>query len=86
MDLTNENMVTITVKIDDSCEMASVFDSNGEGMEGNFWDFHNGCHGMNHLNEFNDVEEFISALRVFNEDNGIEVNIVRETYDYENEN
>ena len=77
-------MVTITVEIDNTCDMASVFDSNGQGMEGNYWDFHNGCHGLYHLKQFNSVEEFITALKDFNEAKGEQVEIVRKTYKYEN--
>lgn len=37
----------IMVGIQESCEMATV-ELNGEClMMGNFWDFHNNCHGMN---------------------------------------
>lgn len=76
--------ITITVKIDESCEMAQVSDGTPENtMEGNFWDFHNGCHGMYHLPEFNDEEEFIEVLKNFHEKQGNEVEIIRTTYSYE---
>ena len=58
-------MKTITIKIyvDRSCDMAKVVDPLGNGMEGNFWDFHNGCHGMYDLGEFNSYHELANVLR-----------------------
>jgi len=79
-------MVTITVEIDDSCKMANVSDNLGNGMGGNFWDFHNGCHGLYEFEEFNSVNEFISVLKSFHEKNGEKVNIVRKKYKYGDKN
>lgn len=75
-------MVTITLKEDNTCEMASVYDNLGNGMEGNFWDFHNGCHGLYQFKQFNSVSEFINILKEFHEANGEYVEIIKTTYKY----
>lgn len=53
IELKDSNIITIGIQ--QSCEMAIV-DLNGSClMMGNYWDFHNGCHGM-------DVPEFNSHI------------------------
>lgn len=37
---------TITMQVDRTCEMAKVSLNGKLIMEGNFWDFHPGCHGI----------------------------------------
>lgn len=76
-------MITIKVERDESCEMARVYDSIGNGMEGNFWDFHNGCHGLYEFGNFNTVDEFSHALKNFHELNGEEVKIINKKYKYQ---
>lgn len=75
-------MVTITVEIDDSCEMARVTDTEGDGLEGNFWDFHNGCHGHYHLKKFKGVNSFVQVLKNYYIENGMEVTIIEKPYKY----
>lgn len=75
-------MVKIIVKVDDSCEMAWVEDTKGNGLEGNFHDFHNGCYGHHELDEFNDMEEFIEVLKELHESNGETVKVIRKKYKY----
>ena len=53
-------MITIKVERDKSCEMARVNDGVGNGMEGNFWDFHNGCHGLYEFDSFINPERMKS--------------------------
>ena len=76
-------IVTITIKIDDSCSMAHVSDGLKEGLEGNFHDFHNGCHGDFHLPEFNTVEEYVRVLEEKHRNEGKIVGIERLEYSYE---
>lgn len=76
-------MITIKVERDKSCEMARVNDGVGNGMEGNFWDFHNGCHGLYEFDEFNTVTEFAYVLKKFHEERGEKVEIINSEYKYE---
>jgi hypothetical protein len=76
-------MITIRVEIDKSCQMARVNDGAGNGMEGNFWDFHNGCHGLHQFDVFNTVTEFVDALKKFHEVKGEEVEVINSEYKYE---
>lgn len=76
-------MITIKVERDKSCEIARVNDGVGNGMEGNFWDFHNGCHGLYHFDDFNTVTEFAYVLKKFHEAKGEKVEIINSEYKYE---
>ena len=76
-------MIKITIKIDSSCDMACVTDEKGQIMEGNFWDFHNGCHGHYHLDNFTSYISYANVLKKYHEANGEKVKIVKETYKYE---
>lgn len=67
----------IDVGIQESCEMATV-ELNGEClMMGNFWDFHNNCHGMK-IPEFSNYRElsllFKDALIAANQEVELVVN------------
>jgi hypothetical protein len=73
-------MITIIVERDKTCKMARVSDGVGNGMEGNFWDFHNGCHGLYKFGEFNTVTEFAHVLKKFHEANGEKVKIINSDY------
>lgn len=56
----------IVIGIHASCEMATV-DLNGEClMMGNYWDFHNGCHGMNvpKFSSYSELAEIVSNALV----------------------
>jgi hypothetical protein len=75
-------MVTIKIERDKSCEMAKVTDGVGNGMEGNYWDFHNGCHGIYDFGEFSNVEEFAYVLKKYHEKKGEKVEIVRLKYKF----
>ena len=61
-------------------QKALRFDSGGNGMEGNFWDFHNGCHGLYKFDRFNSVKEFINVLKNFHEAKGETVEISYSDY------
>ncbi len=73
-------MITIKIERDNSCEMARVTDGVGNGMEGNIWDFHNGCHGLYEFEEFNSVSQFASVLEKFHRNKGEEVQIIKSEY------
>ena len=74
---------TITVQRDPSCEMARVFDNKGNGMEGNFWDFHNACHGLYQFDKFSTVKEFVEVLTKHHKSHGEEVEVIESQYKYE---
>ena len=76
-------MITIKVEIDNSCDMAKVNDGVGNGMGGNFWDFHNGCHGLYQFDKFNSVEEFAQVLKKYHESKGENVQILYSNFKYE---
>jgi hypothetical protein len=50
--LVEEEGILILIETDRSCEMARVSIDGKCVMEGNFWDFHPGCHGINEYGEF----------------------------------
>ena len=74
-------MITITCEVDKNCKMARVNDSVGNGMEGNFWDFHPGCHGITKFGFFRGFRLFVQALKKYHEQNGESVEIIRSEYD-----
>ena len=76
-------MITINIEIDNSCQMARVNDGMGNRMEGNFWDFHNGCHGLYQFDEFNNLTEFAYVLKKFHEARGEMVEIIKSEYKYD---
>lgn len=80
--VTNRKNITIIVKIDRESNMAWVTDNNGNTLEGNFWDFHNGCHGNWDLPEFKNLEEYIQVLKNLNINKGYNVIINRKAYEY----
>ena len=54
----------ILVKTDPSCSMAEVYLDDELVMFGNYWDFHNGCHGIHKYGEFNSVDELVRQITV----------------------
>lgn len=75
-------MIEIIVKTDNSTSMAHVYDNKGNSLEGNFWDFHNGCHGNYNLPEFNNLNEYIDVLKQLHHNDGNLVKIIRKSYKY----
>jgi hypothetical protein len=47
-----EKEIIISILVDRSCDMARVSMDEKLVMEGNFWDFHPGCHGINDYGNF----------------------------------
>lgn len=70
----------ILIKTDSSCEMAAVYLNDQIIMEGNYWDFHSGCHGIYEYGNFNSIDELIRliATKLSPE----LVTVKRETYKY----
>jgi len=73
-------MITITVKTDPKYKMACVDDGLGNGMEGNYWDFHNGCHGLYHLKDFNGIWGLVDVLQKMHKGNREQVQVIKQTY------
>lgn len=73
----------VRIQVDLSCEMARV-SVDGKGiMEGNFWDFHPGCHGINEYGDFEGHDDLASSVGASLRKNGYSVETVRESYKYE---
>lgn len=68
---------------DESCDMARVTVNKVGVMEGNYHDFHNGCHGIHEYGVFNTLHELISRLAIFYQSKGEEVKIVHSDYKFE---
>lgn len=64
----------IQVNIDKSCEMAEVLLNDEVVMCGNFWDFHNDCHGMK-MADFRGYNSLVSELESALKDYGKNVEI-----------
>lgn len=76
--------VIITIKVDNTCDMAVVSDSLGYVYSGNFWDFHNGCHtDVPELKTFNTYRELANRLKDKHISNGYNVDIIEETYSFQ---
>jgi hypothetical protein len=76
-------MKIIKIEVDLSCEMARV-SIDGKGvMEGNFWDFHPGCHAINEYGDFEGHDDLATVIGASLEKNGYDIAIVRESYKYE---
>ena len=73
--MSDENM--IVVKVDETCEMASVTLNGKCVMEGNFWDFHNECHGIYEYGHFQSHGSLAVAIR-----DSIGGTITKTTYEY----
>ena len=71
----------ILVKTDRSCEMAAVYLNDELVMSGNYWDFHNGCHGIHKYGEFNSVDDLVRQIAGSLSPEFVPVK--REKYEYE---
>lgn len=81
-----EKSMTVVVAIDESAEMAWVYTkpamSNTE-MEGNFWDFHPGTHGIGKFGDFKGPNDFAEKIKEYYENKGYKVVIKNKKYKYE---
>lgn len=50
--------------VDDSCEMAIVKLNGKLVMEGNFWDFHPGCHGITKYGEWKGFPDLVQKIYI----------------------
>ena len=75
---------TITISYDKSCEMAKIRNGNRVEMEGNYWDFHPGCHGITKYGNFNTPKELSSRMREFYINKGFNVIIKEREYRWKN--
>lgn len=72
----------IIVKEDYSCDMACVYLEDECIMEGNLWDFHNGCHGLYKYGDFDSLSELVSRLEEYVVDLDKVPEVIYEEYDY----
>jgi hypothetical protein len=79
----------ILIEIDSSVKMARV-SLDGEGiMEGNFWDFHPGTHGITKYGKFNSHHTLAGAIYSTLVRSGVPYNHIKTTrkeYDWKSEN
>lgn len=68
---------------DESCEMAAVSLNDKCIMEGNYWDFHPGCHGINEYGDFNSPHKLVKAIQLKLLKEGKDVEIITKNYKYE---
>lgn len=68
---------------DKSCDMQRVKINNKYIMGGNDWDFHNGCHGMYDIPEFNNANQFISIIKRYFTESGHNYTFESKPYKYE---
>lgn len=73
----------ITVLVDEDCEMADVSDNFGNGMAGNFWDFHPGCHGITKFGEFTTYGGFAELIKAYHISKGRKAKIIKKKYKFE---
>ena len=72
----------IIIQVDMSYEMAKIILNNKCIMEGNFWDFDPGCHGIYEYGDFNTFTELAFAIKNKLESQGKKVLFSRESYTY----
>lgn len=80
-----KNTIEIKILIDKPSQMAKITCDGKCIMEGNFWDFYSGCHGIIEWGDFNSMEELIENIAKKYKNDGYIVSIIRESYKYEQE-
>ena len=73
----------ILVEIDKSSSMASISLNSKCIMEGNFWDFHNDCHGIYDWGNFTSYYDLYSNIKSILLKKGEKVNLEIKDYKYE---
>lgn len=80
-----ETKQVIIIEVDRSCMMAKVSLNEECIMEGNFWDFHPGCHGITKYGNFKGFVELSTkiyqSLMLGNRTDLLEIKTVFKTYD-----
>lgn len=81
--LTGEkNSKIIKVLTDSSCNMQAVMNDKECIMEGNYWDFHPGCHGIYKYGDFKSASELAKQLKKYYEKDGYIVTIEYKDYKF----
>lgn len=80
----SDQLNTLTLARDSETRMAKVMVNDECVYSGNYWDYHNGCHGV-HDFPFDDVAGFISGLKALAIREGMEVTYLVEEYSYDDE-
>jgi hypothetical protein len=62
--------------------MAEVYVNGKQVYLGNYWDYHNGCHGIDDF-KFDCISSFLEGLRRLAAREGMNVQSLVETYSYE---
>lgn len=75
--------VVVEVGEDDSTDMAYVAINGIVVIECGFNDFYEGCYVHPPIGEYNDLEEFVELIENHLGDVGIQVDVVRVDYEYE---
>lgn len=78
----------ILIEVDESCDMARVSLNDECIMEGNDWDFHPGCHGIDEYGDWKGCRQLSHKIRQKLIEDGVQKNditIRRKTYDWESE-
>lgn len=68
---------------DNNCDMAKLLLNGKIILEGNFWDFHNGCYGMYDIPDFNSINELKNIIVNRIESQNLKVEIIIGEYEYE---
>jgi hypothetical protein len=75
--------ITILVQTDGSCEMARVSIDDKCVMQGNFWDFHPGCHGINEYGDFNGFDSLSVKILLKLTKEGKKAKIIKKRYKFD---
>lgn len=75
--------VIVEVGKDDSCDMAHVSINGTVVNEGGFNDFYEGCVVHPPIGVYNNLEEFVELIGNHLSDVGVQVDLVRVNYEYE---
>ncbi len=82
IDAENKEII-ILVQTDGSCEMARVSIDGVGVMEGNFWDFHPGCHGINEYGDFNGFDSLALKILFKLTKEGKKAKIIKKRYKFD---
>jgi hypothetical protein len=72
--------IIILIQTDESCEMARVSIDGVGVMEGNFWDFHPGCHNIIEYGNFGSCDDLAINILFELAKKGKKAKIVKEKY------
>jgi hypothetical protein len=73
---------TILIEIDEDSEMARVSIDNECVMEGNYWDFHPGCHGITKYGHFSDYTQLVQRIYLYLTKSSSKVIVEKKKYKY----